>query len=114
MIDQVNTKLEKIKDKLDEYGPSSRSQIIEWEKKVKKAMEVLSLEQTKAIQLIIEKYKKDEEDINYMLTNDEKMTEAERVWCFKKKAWIKDFLSLFENAHSDVESVTKAIDNELN
>ena len=87
--------------------------LIEFEKKVKRALLTLNLKENDGIKMILEKYEKDIANINTLLLKDENMKENERQLLFLKRKWCEDFINLFKIAESTIEHVDSVVNNNI-
>lgn len=105
--------IEVLKQKLDLYRPEDRQQILEWEKQVQAALEKLSVKEIEAIKIVRDKYAQDLKTINVLLQSDEDMSQEERKVMFARKRWIKEFLTMFNEAEDTIAAIEQSVAAEL-
>jgi hypothetical protein len=108
-------KIAELKSKL--YGADSGdlSIVDEWNKQVKTALITDNLQQHEGVKMIIDKVNEDIAEINDVLqtAKSSELPDVDRDRMLDIKKFYQWFLDLFTTARSQIDEISKSVDNEL-
>jgi rRNA processing protein Krr1/Pno1 len=112
-MDEIISKLEAIRQAYPDQ--ESQEVLADWEKQAKVAVITKNLQENDAIKLIIAQYRKELNDLNKILQDNEALFEDEAgrlvgKMIHTRKKWCKQFLNIFTVASATVDNVSKQLD----
>lgn len=111
-MSNVDVKMQKLVDKLDDYRPDQQAEVAAMQKALKTASLKKNFADHPAMQLLLETLRKREQGYSLVLSNKEDIDEVKRHAYFARRAEVRWILSFFDVGQA-IESIERRLDEEL-
>ncbi len=108
----IDTKMQKLTEKLDEYRPDQVAEIQSMQKSLKTAMLKKNFAEHPALQLLLDTLRKREKGYTLVLSDKEDLTLEQRSSYFARRQEVRFVLSFFD-VDSSIETIERRVDAEL-
>jgi hypothetical protein len=112
-MDDTLQKIEKLRAKFTGAGVNETDETFrQWEGDYKRAFLQSQLQENDAIKMIIEKYRKEISEMDYLLLNSDstQLPDKERDRVIDRKKMREGFLALFTEADSTLQAIKKTVE----
>lgn len=109
----VDTKMQKLVDKLDDYRPDQIAEVEAMQKSLKLASLKKNFKEHPAMQLMLASLKKKADGYTLVLANNADIDEMKRREYFARRDEVRFVLGMFD-VDQTIESIEKRLDEELN
>lgn len=110
---KVLSDLKKLRAEFVDGDPQAKETIAAWEQTAKRALITKSLEKHEGMVLILQELRDRIDRMNYLLSEDEEITDIDRRLVQREKRVYKWLLGLFETAEQTIDGVAKEVEEQL-
>jgi hypothetical protein len=111
-MSNVDIKMSKLVDKLDDYRPDTQAVVVAMQKALKTASLKKNLGNHPAFKLLLKTLRDRERQYSLVLSNKEDLDEIKRHAYFARRGEVRWILSFFD-VEQTIESIEKTLDEEL-
>ena len=111
-MSNIDAKMNKLVDKLDDYRPDQQSEVQAMQKSLKTAMLKKNLKDHPSMKLLVDTLRKREASYSLVLSNKEDLSEVKRQAYFARRTEVRWILSFFD-VDQTIESIEQRLDSEL-
>jgi hypothetical protein len=111
-MDSIETKMEKLMEKVNDYRPDAAEEVMSMQKTLKAAMLKKNFKDHPALVQLLATLKKREEAYSIILQNKRDLTEAQREGYFQRRDEVRFILGFFD-VEKTIESIESQLDYQL-